>query len=216
MIAKREKRKKIFYVPGMISLVLIPLFCFYHFYKVDAFKVYSSLEFAIPDKEDYEKFKVGDLRKYKLFSFDNKKSEEKQKLKELRFFVSDLVKRYDSVNGAKIHFGPKTDYDTFVDVINIMSEEKMPVWALFSDNMYAFAHARPKVKKDNRFFCGTPKYSKGNTIRMEEENRKEELRVFQISFLKQQWVLFLGYFGIALMNIFVLVKFNKNQNYNQK
>ncbi|WP_269237324.1 hypothetical protein [Flavobacterium flavigenum] len=110
MIEKREKRKKIFYVPGMISLVLIPLFCLYHFYKVEAFKTYGALDFSLPDKEDFEKYKVGNLRKYKTFNFNNQKSKEEQKLKELRLFARDLVKHYDSINGIKIQFGPKTEY----------------------------------------------------------------------------------------------------------
>jgi hypothetical protein len=211
MINKREKRKRIFYVPGMISLVFIPLFCFYHFYKVDAFEVYSSLEFSVPDKNDFKKYKVGDLRKYRLFCFEDKKSLEKQQLKELRYFVRDLVKRYDNVNGAKIHFGSNTDYDTFVDVINIMTEEKMPFWALFSDNMYAFAHARPKPKKNNGFFCGTTKSSIQNTIIIEEETRRKELDIFIASFIKRQWIIFLGYLGLLFLNIFALVKFNKTR-----
>ncbi|MDX6182465.1 hypothetical protein SGQ44_07635 [Flavobacterium sp. Fl-77] len=206
---KKLKRRKIFYVPGMISLIFIPLMCFYYFYKIDAFKVYGSLEFGIPDKEDFEKYKVEDLRKYRTFSFNEKKSKHKQQLNELRFFTRDLVKRFDSINGAKIHFGSKTDYDTFVSIMDIMVEEKMPVWALFSDNMYAFAHAKPKKK--HGFICGTMASTRENTLRMEEENQKKELHVFQVSFFKEQWILFLGYLGIALLNIFALVKFNKNK-----
>ena len=211
MIRKRENRRRIYYVPGMISLIVIPLLCFYHFYKVDAFAMYGTLDLMIPNKDEFEKYKIADLRKYQVFEFNDVKVKELERIKELRFFVRDIVKKYDTINGAKIHFGPKTDYDTFVNVITIMTEEEVPTWALFSDNMYAVAHAKPKVKKDHRFFCGTPKYSKENTIRMGEENRKKELNVFLFSFLKQQWIVFLGYLGIVFLNIFALVKFNKNR-----
>lgn len=61
------------------------------------------------------------------------------------------------------------------------------------------------------FFCDTGKYLMINTIRIEEENRKKELRAFQVSFLKQQWIILLGYLGIVLLNIFALVKFNKTK-----
>jgi hypothetical protein len=212
MIEKREKRKKIFYVPGMISLVLIPLFCFYHFYKVDAFKTYSSLEFSVPDKQYFEKYKVKDLRKYKVFYFNNKKSRELEQLKELRFFARDIIKNYDTINGAKIQFGSKTDYDTFVSVINIMLEEDMPTWGLFNDyEIYALGNAKPKLNIKRSFICGTSTYSKENTIQMQEENRRNELYVFQISFLKKQWIIFLGYLGIILLNVFVFVNLNKNK-----
>lgn len=211
MIRKRENRRRIYYVPGMISLIVIPLLCFYHFYKVDAFTMYGALDLMIPNKDEFEKYKIADLRKYQVFEFNDVKVKELERIKELRFFVRDIVKKYDTINGAKIHFGPKTDYDTFVNVITIMTEEEVPTWALFSDNMYAVAHAKRKVKKDHRFFCGTSKYSKENTIRMGEENRKKELNVFLFSFLKQQWIVFLGYLGIVFLNIFALVKFNKNR-----
>jgi len=183
MIEKREKRKKIFYVPGMISLVLIPLFCLCHFQKVEAFKTYGAIDFGIPNKGDFEKYKVGDLRKYKLYYFNNQKSKEEQKLKELRLFTRDLVKRYDTINGAKVQFGPKTDYDTFIQVMNIMNEEEMPVWALFSDKLYAFTHSKPKPRKKPLYICGTGEYSERNSRLIEEENRKKELNVFLISFL---------------------------------
>lgn len=211
MISKREKGKRIFYVPGMISLFFIPLFCFYYFYKVDAFKVYSSLEFSVPDKDDFERYKVGDLRKYRFFKFDVNKSKGELKLKELRFFVHGLVKQYDTINGAKIHFGTMTDYDTFVSVISIISEENVPTWALFEDDIYVLANAKPRPKKNRGFFCDTGKYSKINTLRIEEENRKKELHTFQLSFLKQQWIIFLSYIGLVFLNIFALLKFNKSR-----
>ncbi|MGE6354410.1 hypothetical protein ACQKCJ_11120 [Flavobacterium sp. NPDC079362] len=211
MKSKREKRKKIFYVPGIISLVFIPLLCLYYFYKIDAFKVYSSLEFFLPNKDELEKYKVEDLRKYKIFKFEDNRSKEQQKLKELKFFVHDLVRQYDTINGAKIHFGSKTDYDTFVSVISMMSEVNVPTWALFKDNIYVLANAKPRPKKDRGFVCGNGKYSKMNSLRMEEENQKKELQVFQLSFLKQQWIIFLGYLGIVVLNIFTLVKFNKTR-----
>ncbi|WP_246236270.1 hypothetical protein [Flavobacterium ajazii] len=193
----------------MISLVFIPLFCLYHFHKIEAFKNYEALDFSLPNKEDFEKYKVWDLRKYKIFNFNNQKSKEEQKLKELRLFMHDLVKYYDTINGAKIQFGPKTDYDTFVNVIDIVSEEKIPTWVLFGNNMYIIACARPKKRG---FVCGTTEYSLRNSRLMEEESRKIELNVFQKSFLKQQWLILLGYLGIVLINIFTLVKINKNQN----
>ncbi|MFC0776534.1 hypothetical protein [Flavobacterium sp. HJSW_4] len=213
MIEKREKRKKIFYVPGMISLVLIPLFCLCHFDNIEAFKTYGALDFGLPNKEDFEKHRVGDLRKYKIFNFNNQKSKEEQKLKELRFFTRDLVKQYDTINGAKVQFGPKTDYDTFVSVIDIVSEEKVPTYVLFNNYMYVIASAKPKKRG---FVCGTTEYFLRNSRLIEEENREKELNVFQISFLKQRWPILLGYFGIVLINIFALVKFNKNKKYNQK
>ena len=64
-------------MPGIISLVFIPLLCLYYFYKVDAFKVYNYLEFFVPNKDDLVQFKVEDSRKYKIFKFEDNKLKKK-------------------------------------------------------------------------------------------------------------------------------------------
>jgi len=214
MIEKREKRKKIFYVPGMISLVLIPLFCLYHFFKVDAFMVYGSLNLMVPDKEEFEKYKIADLRKYKRFNFNDVKLKELDKIKELRFFVRDIVKKYDTINGAKIHFGSKTDYDTFVNVINLVAEEKVPTWALFGNDIYVLTSPKPKPNKNNYRVITCGYYEANKDFWLKEDKERE--RAYNLSLYKKSWLIFLGYLGIVLLNIFALVKFNKNKNYNQK
>lgn len=214
MMEKREKRKRIFYVPGMISLVLIPLFCFYHFSKIDAFKVYGALDFSVQKKEEFDKYKIADLRKYQVFDFNNKKAEELQNLKELRSFVKDLAIRYDTINGAKIHFGPKTDYNTFVSVINVMVEEKISTWIFYQNDIYAISGSKPRPNKNTLriMSCDYERVNKEIWFQNELEIRKAHV----VSLYKQYWILFLGYFGIVLLNIFTLVKFNKNKKYNQK
>src|SRR3954465_13311964 len=117
MIEKREKRKKIFYVPGMISLILIPLFCFYHFYKVNAFEVQRGINLSIPVGNEFEEYKVASLRKYKLFNFDGSNLE-KKKLNEMKLYLRKLRIEKDTVNGIKMHFGSKSYYQTFITTLD--------------------------------------------------------------------------------------------------
>jgi hypothetical protein len=92
-----------------------------------------------------------------------------------------------------------------------MSEENVPTWVLSEDDIYVLASPKPKPDRDRGFVCGNGQFSEINTLRMAEENRKKELRVFQVSFLKQKWIIFLGYLGLVFLNIFALVKFNKTK-----
>lgn len=210
MIKEHKKRKKIFYVPGMISLIFIPLFCFYHFYKTDAFKVYGDLAISVSTKEEFENYKIESLRKYKTFNLEQEKYEELNELRKLRFFVRDLVKKYDTINGAKIHFGSKTDYDTFVSVINIMFEEKVRIWVPYKNEIYVLSSAKPKPtnsKSVEYFTCGYSEANKDFWLRQEEEKK----HAYLISLYKKYWMLFLGYLGLVLINIYALVKFNKNK-----
>lgn len=55
----------------MISLIVIPLLCFYHFYKVDAFKEEGCIDIYIPsDSAEIEKV-MAYKRNYKVFNFNN-------------------------------------------------------------------------------------------------------------------------------------------------
>ncbi|MBE8728020.1 hypothetical protein [Flavobacterium hungaricum] len=211
MIEKQKKRKRLFYVPGMISLVLIPLFCLYHFYKIDAFKVYSSISVSFPSKEgDIKKEGIEKIRKYKLFRFNSEKSKEKSQLKELRFFVRDLYKKYDTINGAKVHVGAKVDYDTYVEIINIALEETEANWVQFDNDMYILGRTKPKKTYSGKIHLITCGYEAVNKEYFLEQERKAQLER-NIALLKKNWILFLGYFCLSIVNIFALVRLNRHR-----
>lgn len=211
---KRKNHKRIFYRPGMISLVLIPLLCLSYFYKNDVFKVYGALNIGlIPDKETFEIYNVSTLRKYRVFNFNGSESTEKQKLNELKFFLRKLVAEKDTINGIKTHFGPKTNFDIFVNVFDILETEKAPTFAPYKDDIYIIASSNNAKKTNVKkvWICGTIDATRRNTIRLQELEKEKSNIIFINSFFKQLWMLFLGYFGIVLLNIFALIKFNKNQ-----
>ena len=214
MINKR--RKKIFYVPGMISLIFIPLLCLVYFYRTDSFTVYGSLNLVFSDDESFFEYKVASLRRYKKFNLNGSKLKEQKNLNELQFFLRNLVKEKDTINGAKVNFGSKTHYDVFVSVLDILIVEKVPTWGLYEDDIYILGSLnKPKIDKSKitktRMNCGTSELMIQENLRKQENLRIQEKNQFKISFFKKQWILFLGYFGIVLINIFALVKFNKNK-----
>jgi hypothetical protein len=211
-----KKRKKIFYVPGMISLIFIPLLCLLYFYKTDAFAHYGVIDLTLSDEKSFLEYKVSSLRKYKEFDFNGSKSNENKNLNELRFFLRKLVKELDTINGAKVHLGTKTHYDVFINVIDIIETENVPTWGLFKNDFYILgSNNKPKRDKSKitvtRMNCSTSELMREESLRMQDNRRVEEELQFQISFFKKQWIIFLGYFGIVLLNIFALVKFNKNR-----
>ena len=214
MINKR--RKKIFYVPGMISLIFIPLLCLVYFYRTDSFTVYGSLDYVLLNEKSFFEYKVSSLRRYKKFDLNGSKSKEQKNLNELQLFLRNLVKEKDTINGAKVHFGSKTSYDVLVSVIDILNVEKVPTWGPYKDDIYILGSLnKPKIDKNKitktRMNCGTSELMIQENLRKQENLRVEEKFQFQILFFKRQRILFLGYFGIVLINIFALVKFNKNK-----
>ena len=65
--------------------------------------------------------------------------------------------------------------------------------------------------------CGTLEVMRQNEYWEQKAKKEEEERNFKISFFKEKWkILFLGYAGLLVLNVFALVKLNKKQNYDQK
>ncbi|KFF05030.1 hypothetical protein [Flavobacterium reichenbachii] len=218
MIVKREKRKRIFYVPGMISLVLIPLIFIIYFYRTNAFEVYGKIELSMPpvDENYFEKFKVTTLRNYKEFDF-NERGFQKTELSEMKLYLRKLIVEKDTINGIKIHFGPKSFYQTFITSLDILSEEDAPTWIVNENDIYVLGSSNTyKEVKDTTEYrkmdCGTAELMEQRAYWEKKNRKEEETRIFKASFFKQKWILIsFGYFGLVLLNIFVLVKFNRSK-----
>lgn len=214
---KKFKRKKIFYVPGMISLVFIPLMCLYYFYKVDAFKVYGVIELSMPNKGDFVKYKVETLRKYKVYKFKGDEFVDKKTLNKMTFYLRKLIRDKDTVNGIKLQYNTKTHYDIFISTLDILTIENAPTWGMFGNDVYIIASNKSlkKAKTESvnyRMNCDTGAIMERQRSWIRENEREEEKRNFQRSFYEQKWIMLsFGYFGLALLNIFALVKFNKNK-----
>lgn len=217
-----KTRKKIFYVPGMISLILIPLICIIYFFKTDSFKVYGVIQLGMPNKGDFEKYKVPTLRNYKVFNFSKSEFSERKNLNEMKLYLRKLMANKDTVNGIKVHYDSKTDYDVFIRTIDIVNIEKAPTWAIEGNDIYILAsrNTSKKVKKESishRMNCGTMAVMAERAYWEQKNKKDEEARIFEASFFKGKWIsISLGYLGIAFINIFALVKFNKNKYYHQK
>ncbi|MFH6993661.1 hypothetical protein [Flavobacterium sp. FlaQc-48] len=210
MIERREKRKKIFYVPGMISLILIPFFCFYHFYKVDAFKVESCFGISFPDAIQKKGF-LAIKRNYQVFNLNSTEDLERQKLNELQLALRKIKRENDTVNAIKVHLGTKMRYEVYVRVLEIFAIEGMPVFIQNDNDFLVLMMPKPKFKNDSgkivSFKCG---YWEANKDFILEEERKRQLE-YNLSLYKKNWVLLLAYSGLVFLNIFALVKFNKNR-----
>jgi len=183
-----RKHKRIFYRPGMISLVCIPLLCMYFFYKNDSFKVYGVLNLdLVPDQENFVKYNFPALRKYRVFNFNGSEFSEKQRLNELKLFLRKLVFEKDTIIGIRTHFGPKTHFAVFVNVIDILNKEKAPTFAPYKDDIYVLASSNTiKSSNKHRMNCGTAEASRISYLKYQELEKEKSNLIFMNSFFKQQ------------------------------
>ena len=87
--------------------------------------------------------------------------------------------------------------------------EKVPTWAPYGDDIYVLASAKPKPKRNSihMYSCYYGETNKEYFLDKEKERQAQ----YVLALFKRYWFLFLGYFGIVFLNIFTLVKFNKNR-----
>ena len=219
----KNSHKKIFYAPGMISLLFIPLFCLIFFYSQNSFVEYNCMDIGFLDDKSFQEIKAKYgfpiPRKYENFVFNNKEKLQIDKFKTLKLSLQKLKKDYDTVKGIKIHLGEHCDYASYIRLINIMYETKMPTWIHYKNDIWVLIGNKSKKKKAEnhvRMNCGTQEYvdlEKSILLELEKENKKKE---FLNSFYKNKWMILIGYIGIVVLNIFSLIKLNKKRKDNQK
>lgn len=227
MTEKRKKGKKIFYVPGMISLVFIPLFCLIYFCFSNIFKINAGIDFALVDDQDFLENKVYSRRQYKIFNFNETEFENEIKLKEMKFYLRDLIKKKDTVNGVIAHFSSQTKYKTFISVLDVLGTEKAPIYVLYKDDFYIWGCKNNPLKNKKNAdeqmktcivvkedLSEEKKHTFPSIYDIDYElgqKKKREERERLLALYEKCWIIFPGYLGLVFLNIFTLVKFNKNR-----
>jgi len=211
MTNKREKRKRIFYVPGIISLVFIPLLCLYSWYKAGVFKSEGCINIYFPEKSIAKSNLQSIKRNYQVFSFNSSEVLHSKDLENLQAVLRKLNSENDTINGVQIHLGNKMTYEVYVRIWDILAIEQMPTYLQYNNDFFVLMLPKPKPDKNLEeivpITCG---YWEANKEYILKE-RKERQFQYISALHKRYWYLFLGYLGIVVLNIFALVKFNKTK-----
>ena len=221
-----KKHRKIFYVPGMISLVVLPILFLWFLYFNNSFKEYSCIELGLADKKSYyeilNEFDFPNLRNYKIFVFNNTLEKEKNNLINFQKSLKIQNKFKDTINGIKLQFGKKMTYEVYIRILDILQSEKTQTYFEYQNYLWILNGNQRKEKANQRekehiiVNCGTSFYTHLETLKIEAEEKEKQKNELLISFYKKVWYLFVALIGIIILNIFVLLKFNRNRKYNQK
>jgi hypothetical protein len=153
-----QKRPKIFYVPGMITLLLLPILCYFYLrpyikhervleitfaQKYDSTSKYHYFDTAILFKKEFK-------RKYQTIKLNG--NNDKQKLDTFRFLIRNMVQSKDTVFGVHLIFIENAKYGSFVQSINILRQESVYNYAPFENQLWALyipldSNRIEKVKK---------------------------------------------------------------------
>lgn len=137
-----QKRPKMYYVPGMITLVCLPILCY--FYLKPYMKEERIIEITFASKYDslnknqldtsflsMKKFK----RNYRTIELTG--NSDTQKLDTFRLLVRKMVQTRDTVFGVHLTFIKNAKYGSFVQSINICRQESLHTFAPFENHLWA-------------------------------------------------------------------------------
>jgi hypothetical protein len=139
--------RKIYYVPGMITLLVLPILCYYYllpFKKeeraleiVFAAKYYPHDRFTIRFDTSFLS-KPRYKRNYLDITLNGNETEDKIKLDFFRLRIREMISTKDTRNGVHLIFGDSTKYGTFVESFNICKKEGLLRYAPYDNNLWTF------------------------------------------------------------------------------
>lgn len=157
IVMKKARYKKIYYIPGAISLLILPILfvvCvninrkapFYHVLEVvirnEAFeKKYPELFAA-----DYP----NNGRNYEAINITGVLATDKVKLAYSQIKVREILQQKNLVQGVHFHFGDSSNYWAFVKVLDILKSEKAG-FAVDGNNIWFYYRPRDTMRYDCKF-----------------------------------------------------------------
>src|ERR1700722_1597325 len=150
------KRRRLYYVPGLISIIGLPILLFFYWPKETVIPTY--LKFYLPtDRKDDPgliRFSKGNVykslegKKITTIDIDVEKFNEDDSRTQYLFyqklhFMSQEIERLEFTNDTstvlKIQFGTNNTYGDFVWMLNQIVLYKVKRYALVDNNFYVFA-----------------------------------------------------------------------------
>lgn len=139
-----KKRRKIYYVPGLLSLIFLPILCYLYLFPFTQ-KDERVLEITfcgkyIPGRTDEFRFDTTVLsqprnrRNYDTFLLNGNR--DNIKLDSFRILVRKMVGEKDTINGVYLELLDGSKYGSFVKTINIFKQESLHSYAAFENQVW--------------------------------------------------------------------------------
>jgi hypothetical protein len=200
----RKQRKKLYYSAGLISIILLPIFCLIYLNNINAFKKFGSIDISLPDKE-FRKDNVNlkrylNSKKYFIINLTGDNKTDELKLKNANILIKKIILSKDSIQGVKFNFGKKSEYWTFIKILDILVINNAQLYDL-QDNELWFTNP-PKLKngikkssetekninsKTNYVNCGTQYVN----LKSQEVNEIENIGINE--FIKNYYLSIIAY-----------------------
>ena len=144
------KRPKLFYIPGMLSLLIVPVL--FYKYQADIGKTQTVLRLSVPsddnspDQYKFSRYAVKAALKGKKINTVYLSDDRKLNSKKLDFIANEGLKlKYynDTTQIIKVHFTVGTTYGEFVQLVNIMNRDGHKSYVWLDDDFYILGEPPP-------------------------------------------------------------------------
>lgn len=154
-----KKSKRIYYVPGIISLIGLPILCCTYLYFCNI-KDERVLEVTIASKYEkkYENLsfdttflsRPSTKRKYIDIELNGNQKDNEVKTDFFRVLTREMYKNKDTIHGVHIIFGDGSKYGSFVKVLNNFRIDSIAVYCPFENHIWALYLKNAEVKYRER------------------------------------------------------------------
>src|SRR5690554_665635 len=201
--------KKMYYIPGIFSIILLPVLGIWYMNTHGYFTKLSAHDFAYIDfaeiermNKEYEFAIVGnnefENRIYEEVILNGNYEDSRNAFNYIDQFVNEVIQVKDTINGLKVHFEKGATYNEFIKVLNIFSERAAELYILDHNTMYfAGRDWDPKAEESEIdfndlviFTCGSGYY---NEVNEQTFNIRKELNNIKSQF-SQNKIIYSAYF----------------------
>jgi hypothetical protein len=166
-----NKRPKLFYTPGMISLLVVPVLLYTY---QPGPKKHNILTFILPNEENIYTSVKAQLKGKKINKVYYDEDHDLNAGK-LEFIAQEALKLKfynDTTQVIKVRLSAETTYNEFVQLVNAMYKNKQKRYTLLGDDFYILGERPPEPDADIiplTFECTSGRY------RVENKTRQEQL-----------------------------------------
>ncbi|MEA9412692.1 hypothetical protein [Flavobacterium sp. PL02] len=151
----QKRNSKIYYSAGLISIMLLPILCILYLKKNDAFTSYNSIKLEPWNEENYKEeiVPIINSKKFTAVNLTGNSTSDKAKLNAAEKRIKELIATKDSINGIKFHFEDKSEYWSFIKVLEILETQNAKFYVPYKNDIW-FAYSRGEKKKTIFRVCG--------------------------------------------------------------
>jgi len=182
MIHKIKRFRRLYYSPGLISIILLPILCLFYLKSNHVFEKYGVIDitFALPDTNDI--FGKIPKRDYLEINLTGNDQEDKSKFDHAQSELRKLVYDSSGTKGVRFHFGEKAKYKTFISALNILSAENVRTYAPKDNDIWVAIPTHVKIIPDSLQLlfpinpCGTAEIQQ-RFLQYEHDAKLEEEKI---------------------------------------